>query len=169
MSGAPLPMKQLVALHRSLVPAAEPPLSERMRVVQNATDALNRASAQLAREAVATRALMLLARLGVSRSAAHISPDVILRLIAQIGGVTVADLRGRRRTQDVACLRQLAMYCCRVLIPRMSYPAIGRIFRRDHTTVIHATRVIEHQVSLRPVIDALQRALGHEPARKESV
>ncbi len=51
------------------------------------------------------------------------------------------------RSLRVARPRQIAMYLCRKLTPR-TLPEIGRLFGgRDHTTVLHATRLIEHLIS----------------------
>lgn len=49
-----------------------------------------------------------------------------------------------RRGRDIARPRQIAMYLARELTPK-SLPDIGRRFGgRDHTTVIHAIKQVEH-------------------------
>lgn len=54
-----------------------------------------------------------------------------------------SDMVSKRRLRSVARPRQIAMYLAKELTPR-SYPEIGRRFGgRDHSTVIHAVRVIE--------------------------
>lgn len=55
-------------------------------------------------------------------------------------GVTEAQLLSSQR--KFALARQVAMYLARSLTPA-SLPAIGRAFRRDHSTVLHAVRLIE--------------------------
>lgn len=48
----------------------------------------------------------------------------------------------RSKTTNLA--RQVALYICRSYIrPTPSYPELGRWFRRDHTTAMHAVRRIE--------------------------
>jgi chromosomal replication initiator protein len=55
----------------------------------------------------------------------------------------LADMKSDRRWKSIVRPRQLAMYLAREMTNR-SYPEIGRIFGgRDHTTVIHAVRVIK--------------------------
>jgi chromosomal replication initiator protein len=58
--------------------------------------------------------------------------------------VTVADIKGPRRTQQVARARQVAMYLTRQ-VAKLSFPEIGRQFGgRDHSTVINnCDRVVE--------------------------
>ena len=54
-----------------------------------------------------------------------------------------SDMVSKRRLRSVARPRQIAMYLAKEMTPR-SYPEIGRRFGgRDHSTVIHAVRVIE--------------------------
>jgi chromosomal replication initiator protein len=57
------------------------------------------------------------------------------------------DLIGARRSRAVVRPRQAAMFLAKTLTTR-SYPDIGRRFGgRDHTTVLHAVRVIEKLVA----------------------
>jgi chromosomal replication initiator protein len=58
----------------------------------------------------------------------------------------VNDLRGNRRTADVAYARQIAMYLSRELT-EASLPGIGKSFGgRHHSTVIHAVNKVERQL-----------------------
>src|SRR3954471_8646667 len=77
--------------------------------------------------------------------------------------VSRADLLSSRRTANVVRPRQIAMYLAKTLTLR-SLPEIGRRFGgRDHTTVLHAVRKIEHLVgndtTLAEEIDLLKRLL----------
>ena len=57
-------------------------------------------------------------------------------------GVTMEELTGDRRSQNIVYPRQVAMYLSRELTDS-SLPKIGKEFGgRDHTTVIHATSKI---------------------------
>lgn len=71
--------------------------------------------------------------------------------VAMHYGVTVPDLRGRSRVIRVARPRQVAMVLCRDLSP-LSLPQIGRLFNRDHTTVLHAVDRITELAGTNPVI-----------------
>jgi chromosomal replication initiator protein len=66
--------------------------------------------------------------------------------VARQFGLHVNDLRGNRRTQDVAYARHIAMYLSRELT-EASLPQIGARFGgRHHTTVIHAVDKVERQL-----------------------
>lgn len=59
-------------------------------------------------------------------------------------GISRMDLISERRTANVVGPRHVAMYLSHALTLR-SFPAIGRMTgNRDHTTVIHGVRKIEH-------------------------
>lgn len=63
--------------------------------------------------------------------------------VAERFGVPLIEMSSHRRGRAVARPRQVAMYLTRELT-KLSLPAIGRRFGgRDHTTVMHACRVVE--------------------------
>jgi chromosomal replication initiation ATPase DnaA len=72
----------------------------------------------------------------------------VLAEVSLLTGVPLAAIASGTRTQHVAYARQLAMYAVRELTS-LSYPAIGRLFGRDHTTVLHAHRLIEKTLAVR--------------------
>lgn len=68
----------------------------------------------------------------------QITFDDIIMIICQTYNVKKEELFNKKRTQNIAYPRQIAMYLCRELAD-LSYPHIGELFGgRDHTTVIHA-------------------------------
>lgn len=77
----------------------------------------------------------------------HIAPAEILSTVARYYGVTVDDLRGTSRTQQLALARHIAMYLCRELTD-LSLPKIASIFgNRDHSTVLYANKKINALMS----------------------
>lgn len=68
-------------------------------------------------------------------------PDVlrdVLREAAAAAGLTVDDILAKTRDPYVCRIRKLAM--CEARSTGASYPAIGRAFRRNHSTVMHAVK-----------------------------
>lgn len=66
----------------------------------------------------------------------------IQKAVAERFGTRLVDMTSHRRAQSVCRPRQVAMYVARVLTP-LSLPQIGRHFgNRDHTTVLHAIRIV---------------------------
>ncbi len=75
-----------------------------------------------------------------------VTVEAVQAEVARQFGLHVNDLRGNRRTQEVAYARQIAMYLARDLT-ESSLPQIGARFGgRHHTTVIYAIAKIERQL-----------------------
>jgi chromosomal replication initiator protein len=72
--------------------------------------------------------------------------EMVQAEVARQFGLHINDLRGNRRTQDVAYARHIAMYLSRDLT-EASLPQIGAHFGgRHHSTVIHGVDKIERQL-----------------------
>ena len=69
----------------------------------------------------------------------------IQAVVAEAFGVTVADIRSARRSQQYVRPRQVAMYLARELTDQ-SLPRIGDGFCRDHTTVLYAVRRVAERI-----------------------
>ncbi len=79
----------------------------------------------------------------LSANRRRITIDEIQRTVCQFYRIDRAEMSSKRRARAVVRPRQVAMYLAKVLTPR-SYPEIGRKFGgRDHSTVIHAVRLID--------------------------
>jgi chromosomal replication initiator protein len=71
-----------------------------------------------------------------------VKPDEVVSVVADAFGVTVQNLVGPERRQDVVLPRQIAMYLLRVEA-KCSLPKIGETLGgRDHTTVMHACQKV---------------------------
>jgi len=64
----------------------------------------------------------------------------IMGEVCERHNMPLKDMLGSCRRRKYAWPRQEAMYIAYVECPHLSYPAIGRAFGRDHTTVLHAVR-----------------------------
>ncbi len=75
------------------------------------------------------------------------TPDLIVEKVAAFYDVTPEDARGGSRQKNVALARQISMYLIRKLI-NLPLTDIGAIFSgRDHSTVMHAIKKVETQMS----------------------
>ena len=87
----------------------------------------------------------------------------VQRVVCEHFGLSLNELKSKRRTQNLVVPRQIAMFLTRRLV-NISFPAIGEQFGgRDHSTVIHANNTItSRQASdptLRATIDRLERTI----------
>ena len=70
----------------------------------------------------------------------------IIKETAEHFGISTLDITSKKRKQEIALARQVAMYLMRELT-ESSYPKIGESFGgRDHTTVMHSCKKIEKQI-----------------------
>ena len=72
----------------------------------------------------------------------NITADKIVEQTANFYAIKVSDMQKVSRKKEVVLPRQVAMYLIRARL-KYSFPAIGDIFKRDHTTIIHAFNKIE--------------------------
>lgn len=78
--------------------------------------------------------------------------------LVEFRGITLTDLKSRRRTANVVWPRQIAMYLSKDMTGQ-SLPDIGRRFgNRDHTTVIHSINKVEARARIdRALFEMLDR------------
>ncbi len=73
----------------------------------------------------------------------NITVKTVIDITAENFNLKPEDVLSKKRTQDIAMTRQVAMYLCRMLTD-LSLPKIGEEFGgRDHTTVLHAFKKID--------------------------
>ena len=72
--------------------------------------------------------------------------EQVQQIIANNYNISIEDLRGKRKSNDITIPRQIAMYICRIYL-KESLPKIGSEFGgKDHTTVMHAVNKIKKEV-----------------------
>lgn len=82
----------------------------------------------------------------ISEKPKQISMDTIIQKVCNAYGITIPQMLDKTRKQNIAFPRQVAMYLANLLIPQMSLKEIAEYFKRkDHTTVLHAKKMIENQ------------------------
>ena len=78
----------------------------------------------------------------------------IAKVVSVVTRVPLVDLYGDRRTNRVSQARWVVWYIARHCLLK-SYPAIGKSFNKDHTTVMHGVKRVQ------AMIDAGEGAIGH--------
>ncbi len=89
-----------------------------------------------------------------------ITVDFIQRCVAEEYGVSLSDLKLKRRNKTIVVPRQVAMFLSRTLTD-LSFPEIGDCFGgKDHTTVLHSYNKIKGELNTNPLLkDKLQRII----------
>ncbi|MBQ8510137.1 MAG: chromosomal replication initiator protein DnaA [Clostridia bacterium] len=78
--------------------------------------------------------------------------DRILEKVAKKNGMTVDDIKSSKRNKEIAHARHIAIYLVRKLTD-ISLPQIGKLFKRDHTTVLNSLKTVERELGSNSEID----------------
>jgi chromosomal replication initiator protein len=139
-------------------------LTENGRELEGAVNRLY-ANWQLMRAPITPDSVELIMRdLLSSGEPRRVKIDDILRAVSRHFAVSKQDILSQRRHRSVVWPRQVGMYLAKQLTSR-SLPEIGRRFGdRDHTTVLHAIRKIDRELTnntrLRDDLDELKKQLN---------
>ncbi len=109
----------------------------------------------------------VLESLRLARPSSRVTYDAIVAAVCERFGLRPGDLASRRRSRHIALPRHVAMYLCRRLL-NASFPHLGELFQRDHSTVMHGVMSIERRVrgdaSFLLTVEQLEDAIRREHA-----
>lgn len=90
-------------------------------------------------------AKQMLAEVVIQEQKIKLSAEKIYTAVCSVYGIRPEDLLGKSQSQECSIPRQIAMYLCRkeLLLP---FQGIGRIFNRDHSTVMTSVKQIEKKL-----------------------
>ena len=89
--------------------------------------------------------------------------DRIVATVSKLCNANPNDVLSRRRFGYLVMPRQIAMHLCRLYTQR-TLPELGRLFHRDHSTIIHADRKISEMIKggdpeIRSIVRKAEREL----------
>jgi chromosomal replication initiator protein len=87
----------------------------------------------------------------ISEYRKEITLDNVTQQVCSSFGITLALIVDKTRQANIALPRQVAMYLANLLIPQLSLKEIAEYYKRkDHTTVLHAKKMIENRYKEEP-------------------
>ena len=95
----------------------------------------------------------------------EVTPELIIQTVAEHFGITMADIAGNKRNNEIVVPRQIAMYLCRKMT-EASLKNIGNLLgKRDHTTIINGHNKIEAELksnnaSIKNNIDIIMKKIN---------
>ncbi len=81
-----------------------------------------------------------------------ITAQKIISTVAEKYNVSENDIYSNKRTSNIAKARHICIYLIKKLMD-LSYPAIGRILKRDHTTMLHSYETIANEIKINSVFE----------------
>ena len=82
----------------------------------------------------------------------ELTADNIVRGVSERYGISISDIKGRKRNSTIIRARNIAIHLMRSSIG-MSLPAIGRFFERDHTTILNSVSNVEAELKNNTVLE----------------
>ncbi|MBO4217509.1 MAG: chromosomal replication initiator protein DnaA [Clostridia bacterium] len=71
--------------------------------------------------------------------------DRIISMVSQHTGVPEEEIKGKKRTKEIAMARHICIYMLRTQT-ELSFPSIGKIFGRDHSTIMYSIDLIQNRI-----------------------
>jgi|SRR5690606_14253619 len=98
-----------------------------------------------------------------------INSSYIIRTVSHISGVSIEEMLGKSRAQEVCYARFVCFYHMHKYLA-MSKASIGRIFNKDHSTVINGLDVLQNEQSNTILQDLLKQTeeMIKEEAKNEN-
>ncbi|MDK2857298.1 MAG: chromosomal replication initiator protein [Verrucomicrobiota bacterium] len=96
--------------------------------------------------------------------------ETIQKAVADHFDIHLGDMVSRKRPQNIAWPRQVAMYLSRNMT-NQSFPVIGDAFGRNHATIVHACQLVEQRqiedLKLRQTLSLLRQRISHSAQKTE--
>jgi chromosomal replication initiator protein len=81
----------------------------------------------------------------ISEKVKEINMERIMQKVCDAYAITPTQMLDKTRKKNIAFSRQVAMYLSNLLIPQLSLKEVALFYKRkDHTTVLHAKKMIEN-------------------------
>ena len=101
----------------------------------------------------------------VSKDAKHeITPEIIMSVVAEHLGVSVEDIKSKKRTKSIAQARQVSMYLCRMLTSKGLKEIGMAVGGKDHSTVVNGIKKVEERLDndpkLESTIEVIKKKIG---------
>lgn len=93
-----------------------------------------------------------------------VTPELILDVVSEHFGISIADLKSSKRTAEIAVPRQIFMYLCRTLTS-VSMKEMGIVLGgKDHSTINHGIKKIQTEIqkneSLSNTVDIIKKKIN---------
>ena len=81
-----------------------------------------------------------------------VTPELILDVVSEHFGISIADLKSSKRTAEIAVPRQIFMYLCRTLTS-VSMKEMGIVLGgKDHSTINHGIKKIQTEIQKNEIL-----------------
>lgn len=93
----------------------------------------------------------------------EITPELIINIVCEHFDVTLTDIASKKKSQEIAFPRQIAMYLCKKNTSNSLKSIAAALGKRDHSTIIHGynkiNKELQTNVGLQNTIDVLNKKI----------
>ena len=90
-----------------------------------------------------------IADLSTAAEPTAVTVDRIITHVSAAMNISIEDIKSKKRSKDIAFARHTCIYLIKALTD-MSLSAIGKVFGRDHSTVVNSLDTIENEIQTNP-------------------
>lgn len=134
-----------IELPQNIIDLLSKELKDNVRQLEGAVKKIKAGHTLMGKPLTLELALDVLRDISSSMEPIDVRIDKIIQRAAEIFKVTVADIKGSKRTGEVARARQAAMYAISELTD-LSLPTIGSYFDKKHTTVMYSIKTVREEM-----------------------
>ena len=92
-----------------------------------------------------------------------IEADDIINKVSKFLKISIDDIMSAKRNKEVVFARMIAIYLCKDMTD-LSFPAIGKLFNKDHSSIFYANSKIasyveENSNNVREIISSIKNDL----------
>ena len=87
----------------------------------------------------------------VQTSYYEITPENIIKLLSAQYKISTHEIKSKKRNKEIVYVRDIAIYLCKIST-KLSLAEIGKVFARDHATILHSYRKTEKLIKTDLVI-----------------
>ena len=133
-----------------------------VRELESSLEKINAYQNLLQQKVTTTIAQNILKEIIFSSKNIDVTIETIQKVVAEQYGISVSELKGKKRNESIKTPRHMAIYLSRELT-EYSLTEIGAEFGKDHTTIMHAIQKIEDirktDPSIEPMLDLLTKKI----------
>ena len=74
-----------------------------------------------------------------------VTPEMIIKKVSEKYGVDIKDIYSAKRASNISQPRHICIYIIKKVLD-LSYPGIGKLLSRDHTTIISSYKIIDKEI-----------------------
>ena len=143
------------------------PLKENVRQLEGAIKRIGAQNLLNGKSITEEVAMLCIADMIIGEPMTKVTPERIIEAVSQKYGVSVSDIKSRKRTQKIASARHITVYIIKKLT-NMESTKIGEFLGRDHSTILNSINCVEDELKINSLYELEISALISEITKTDA-